>query len=190
MPADRFTTAIRGRGIAVAYGNKLALPPSDVTVPAGLVAAVIGPNGSGKTTLLNAITGLAEAEDAAMLVLGRHRSRRTAWASPGNRRVLLHPPCAVPSCARSKASNARLDTQLARSRTRSALEATEEPMERILETHQFGSHRVVVLEHAGDDETTYSVLVDNTTATDSPLPNPPNLEDVVRIYTRAIEQRV
>jgi hypothetical protein len=45
-------------------------------------------------------------------------------------------------------------------------------MERILETHQFGSHRVVVLEHAGDDETTYTVLVDNTPAIDSPLPYP------------------
>lgn len=63
-------------------------------------------------------------------------------------------------------------------------------MERTLETHHFGPHRVVVLEHIGDDETTYSVLVDNTTATDSPLPFPPNLEDVVRIYTRTIEQRV
>ena len=62
-------------------------------------------------------------------------------------------------------------------------------MERILETHQFGPHRVVVLEHGDDDETTYSVMVDNTTATDSPLPYPPNLEDVVRPYTRAIEQR-
>jgi ABC-type Mn2+/Zn2+ transport system ATPase subunit len=70
MPADRFTMAIRGCGIAVAYGSKLALAPSDVTVPAGVVAAVIGPNGSGKTTLLNAITGLTELSAGHLEVLG------------------------------------------------------------------------------------------------------------------------
>jgi manganese transport system ATP-binding protein len=70
MPADRLTMAIRGRGVAVAYGSKLALAPSDVTVPAGLVAAVIGPNGSGKTTLLNAITGLAELSAGHLEVFG------------------------------------------------------------------------------------------------------------------------
>lgn len=70
MPADRFTTAIRGRGMAVAYGSKLALAASDVTVPAGLVAAVIGPNGSGKTTLLNAMTGLAELSAGHLEVFG------------------------------------------------------------------------------------------------------------------------
>lgn len=70
MPADRFTMAIRGCGIAVAYGSTLALAPSDVTVPAGVVAAVIGPNGSGKTTLLNAITGLAELSAGHLEVFG------------------------------------------------------------------------------------------------------------------------
>jgi hypothetical protein len=67
---------------------------------------------------------------------------------------------------------------------------TEEPMERILETHKFGPHQVAVLEHAEDDETTYSILVDSITATEAPLQSAPSFEDVVRIYTHAVEQRV
>jgi ABC-type Mn2+/Zn2+ transport system ATPase subunit len=70
MAADRSITAVRGRGVAVAYGRKLALAPSDVTVPSGVVAAVIGPNGSGKTTLLNAISGLVELSAGHLEVFG------------------------------------------------------------------------------------------------------------------------
>jgi hypothetical protein len=63
-------------------------------------------------------------------------------------------------------------------------------MERILETHRFGPHEVAVLEHAGDDEATYSILVDNISATETPLQSAPTFEDVVRIYTHVVEQRV
>ena len=58
-------------------------------------------------------------------------------------------------------------------------------MERILETHDFGPHRVDVLERADDEGTTYVVLVDDVIVTDPPLPAPPRLEDVVRIYARS-----
>ena len=55
-------------------------------------------------------------------------------------------------------------------------------MERILETHDFGPHRVEVLERADDEETTYLVLVDDVIITDPPLPARPRFDDVVRIY--------
>jgi hypothetical protein len=58
-------------------------------------------------------------------------------------------------------------------------------MERILETHHFGSHRVDILERADDDGTAYVVLVDGTLVTDAPLQAPPAFEDVVRIYAWA-----
>lgn len=56
-------------------------------------------------------------------------------------------------------------------------------MERILETHHFGPHRVDVVE-LNDDEGVagYSVLVDEEPATGAPLPQAPSFEDVVRIY--------
>lgn len=54
-------------------------------------------------------------------------------------------------------------------------------MGRILRTHNFGPHRVTVLELADDDGASYLVLVDQVVVTD-PLPAPPRFEDVVRIY--------
>jgi hypothetical protein len=54
-------------------------------------------------------------------------------------------------------------------------------VERILETHEFGPHRVAVLERADDEGTAYVVLVDQVIVTD-PLPAPPRFEEVVRIY--------
>jgi hypothetical protein len=62
---------------------------------------------------------------------------------------------------------------------------TEAVVERILETHRFGPHDVIVLEHADDDGTTYSVLVDNMPVTD-PLPVPPSFADIVLIYARTL----
>ena len=58
-------------------------------------------------------------------------------------------------------------------------------MERILETHDFGPHRVDILERADDEGTSYVVLIDDVIVTDPPLPTPPGLEDVVRIYARS-----
>lgn len=50
--------AVEARSLAVRYEGTVALAPSDFTIRAGGVTAVIGPNGSGKSTLLNAIAGL------------------------------------------------------------------------------------------------------------------------------------
>lgn len=55
-------------------------------------------------------------------------------------------------------------------------------MQRIVETHDFGPHRVSVVELEDDDGVTYIVLVDGARVTD-PLPEPPDFEGVVRVYS-------
>jgi hypothetical protein len=55
---------------------------------------------------------------------------------------------------------------------------------RILQTHRFGPHRVDLLERA-DGATAYCVLVDDVVVTDPPLESIPALEDIVRIYARS-----
>jgi hypothetical protein len=57
-------------------------------------------------------------------------------------------------------------------------------VERVIETHEFGTHTVVVLEHVEDEGSTYSVLVDGCAATD-PLRSAPGFDDIVRIYARS-----
>lgn len=57
-------------------------------------------------------------------------------------------------------------------------------MQRVLETHRFGPHTVVVLETLEDEGPSYSVLVDDEPVVDVPLPVPPRFEDVVRLYAR------
>ena len=89
MSVDRSTTAaVRGRGVTVAYGDRLALGASDVEIPAGRVTAVIGPNGSGKSTLLNAISGLVALSAGRLEVLGaapHAGSRRVAYVLQSTR---------------------------------------------------------------------------------------------------------
>ncbi len=58
-------------------------------------------------------------------------------------------------------------------------------MDRIVESHGFGPHRVDILERADDEATTYVVLVDDVVVTDPPLPSCPRFEDVVRIYAES-----
>ena len=50
--------AVIGRGVTARYDGTEVLAPSDFTVPAGGITALIGPNGSGKSTLLSLIAGL------------------------------------------------------------------------------------------------------------------------------------
>ncbi len=59
-------------------------------------------------------------------------------------------------------------------------------MDRILQTHRFGPHRIDLVERADDDgATAYCVLVDGAVVTDPPLETIPGLEEIVRIYARS-----
>lgn len=51
---------IRVRHLTVAYGPNDILNDVDIDVPAGRVAALVGPTGSGKSTLMEAIAGLLD----------------------------------------------------------------------------------------------------------------------------------
>jgi len=61
---------IEASGLGRRYGSTWALRDCTVAIPAGHVAALVGPNGSGKTTLLNLAVGLAAPTAGAVTVLG------------------------------------------------------------------------------------------------------------------------
>jgi manganese/zinc/iron transport system ATP- binding protein len=62
--------AIEVHDLTVAYRDKPVLWDIDLTVPAGVLMAVVGPNGAGKTTLIKAILGLLRPVSGAVLVHG------------------------------------------------------------------------------------------------------------------------
>ena len=63
--------AIRVDDLTVAYRDQPALWDVDVTVPRGVLMAIVGPNGAGKTTLIKAILGLVDRAAGQVLVHGR-----------------------------------------------------------------------------------------------------------------------
>lgn len=62
--------AIDVRDLTVAYREKPVLWDIDLTVPQGLLMAIVGPNGAGKTTLIKAILGLLKTAAGQVLVYG------------------------------------------------------------------------------------------------------------------------
>ncbi|MDQ3992452.1 MAG: metal ABC transporter ATP-binding protein [Actinomycetota bacterium] len=65
------TPAIEVSDLTVAYGATPVLWDVDVTVPPGVLMAIVGPNGAGKTTLIKAILGLIRPAAGRVLVQGR-----------------------------------------------------------------------------------------------------------------------
>src|SRR6266702_1468623 len=61
---------IEASGLGKRYGRTWALRECSLAVPAGHVAALVGPHGAGKTTLLNLAAGLAAPSAGAVTVLG------------------------------------------------------------------------------------------------------------------------
>jgi manganese/zinc/iron transport system ATP- binding protein len=69
--------AVQVEDLTVAYRDKPVLWDIDLTVPQGVLMAVVGPNGAGKTTLLKAILGLVRPVAGRVLILGRpYREQR------------------------------------------------------------------------------------------------------------------
>ncbi|HEY2908757.1 MAG TPA: metal ABC transporter ATP-binding protein [Gemmataceae bacterium] len=74
--------AIEVHDLTVAYGEKPVLWDVDLTVPGGVLMAVVGPNGAGKTTLIKAILGLIRPVAGSVLMHGKPyapRSRQAAY---------------------------------------------------------------------------------------------------------------
>jgi manganese/zinc/iron transport system ATP- binding protein len=63
--------ALEVEDLTVAYREKPVLWDVDVTVPQGVLMAIVGPNGAGKTTLIKAVLGLVRPAAGQVLVYGR-----------------------------------------------------------------------------------------------------------------------
>lgn len=72
-PADRESPvpAIEVTDLTVAYRDRPVLWDVDLTVPPGVLMAIVGPNGAGKTTLIKAILGLIQPAAGQVLIYGR-----------------------------------------------------------------------------------------------------------------------
>ena len=68
--------AVHVEDLTVAYRDKPVLWDVDLTVPQGVLMAVVGPNGAGKTTLLKAILGLVRPVAGTVSILGRPYSEQ------------------------------------------------------------------------------------------------------------------
>jgi manganese/zinc/iron transport system ATP- binding protein len=73
--------AIEVHDLTVAYREKSVLWDIDLTVPAGVLMAVVGPNGAGKTTLIKAMLGLVRPVSGAVLIHGQPYSPRSQAVS-------------------------------------------------------------------------------------------------------------
>jgi manganese/zinc/iron transport system ATP- binding protein len=71
------TAAIEVHDLTVAYRDNPVLWDVDLTVPPGVLMAVVGPNGAGKTTLIKSILGLIMPVTGQVLVNGRPYSPKT-----------------------------------------------------------------------------------------------------------------
>jgi manganese/zinc/iron transport system ATP- binding protein len=63
--------AIEVNDLTVAYREQPVLWDVDMTVPLGVLAAIVGPNGAGKTTLIKAILGLIPKAAGEILIHGQ-----------------------------------------------------------------------------------------------------------------------
>ena len=71
------SAAIEVHDLTVAYREKPVLWDIDLSVPAGVLMAVVGPNGAGKTTLIKSMLGLIRPVSGEVLVNGKPYSART-----------------------------------------------------------------------------------------------------------------
>ena len=63
--------AIEIKDLTVAYDEKPVLWDIDLTIPQGLLVAIVGPNGAGKTTLLKSALGLIKPAAGQVRILGQ-----------------------------------------------------------------------------------------------------------------------
>src|SRR5262245_65194501 len=70
-PALLEGSAIEVTDLTVAYRDKPVLWDIDLSVPPGVLMAIVGPNGAGKTTLLKAILGLIKPVAGQVLIHGK-----------------------------------------------------------------------------------------------------------------------
>jgi len=67
---DSNAPALTVRDLTVAYRDEPVLWDIDLTVPAGILMAIVGPNGAGKTTFIQTILGLVDAAAGDVRIFG------------------------------------------------------------------------------------------------------------------------
>jgi manganese/zinc/iron transport system ATP- binding protein len=82
--APATTAAIEVTDLTVAYNEKPVLWDVDLSVPPGVLMAIVGPNGAGKTTLIKAILGLIKPVAGQVKIFDRpyEEQRRTVGYVP------------------------------------------------------------------------------------------------------------
>lgn len=68
--------ALDVRDLTVAYRDKPVLWDIDLSVPSGVLMAIVGPNGAGKTTLIKAILGLVKVAAGQVEIFGQPYSKQ------------------------------------------------------------------------------------------------------------------
>lgn len=63
-------SAVAYRGLTKRFGEKVAVAPLDLDIPAASFFGIVGPNGAGKTTLLKMTTGLLRPDGGSVTVNG------------------------------------------------------------------------------------------------------------------------
>lgn len=71
--------AIEVNDLTVAYHSKPVLWDVDVTVPEGVLMAIVGPNGAGKSTLIKAILGLIPKASGDVKIYGKPYAQARQW---------------------------------------------------------------------------------------------------------------
>ncbi len=71
MNVATVSNAIEVADLTVAYRDKPVLWDIDLSVPAGVLMAIVGPNGAGKTTLIKAIQSLLKPAAGQVLIFGK-----------------------------------------------------------------------------------------------------------------------
>ncbi len=77
-PTPGVTTAIEITGVTKSFGERVVLAGVNLTVPAGLIVALLGSNGAGKTTLVRILATLLAADSGTATVRGHDVARHPA----------------------------------------------------------------------------------------------------------------
>ena len=79
------------RGLTKSFGDTPVLRGLDLTVPEGLLVAVLGPSGCGKTTLLRIVAGFETADAGEVVIGGRSVAGPGLHLAPERRRIGVVP---------------------------------------------------------------------------------------------------
>lgn len=71
---EKIQYAIEAKGLTKRFGDNIAVNKLDLNIPKGSIYGFLGPNGCGKSTSIRLLTGLLEATEGEVSILGRSLS--------------------------------------------------------------------------------------------------------------------